>query len=86
MTDVELFFKEEVVIQNKTQLEEQGLYYKTLDNSHGRFEKREYFVCNDIEWLSQKADWIGLEGIGLCISSRTRVICSRLTFFSLRVC
>ena len=37
--DVELFFKEEVVIQNKTQLEEQGLYYKTLDNSHGRFKK-----------------------------------------------
>ena len=46
-------------------------YYKTLDNSHGRLEKREYYVCNDIEWLSQKNDWAGLEGIGLCRSERT---------------
>jgi len=69
--DVELFFKEEVLPQNKKELEDQGLYHKTLDNSHGRFEKREYYVCNNIEWLSQKNDWTGLEGLGLCISSRT---------------
>lgn len=68
--DVELFFKEDVLGQNSAHLAEQGLYYKTMDNSHGRLETRQYYVWNDIEWLFQKNDWIGLEGIGLCISSR----------------
>jgi Transposase DDE domain. len=69
--DVELFFKEEILTQDKEELEKESKYYKTLDNSHGRFEKREYYICNDIDWLSPKDDWKGLSGIGLCISHRT---------------
>lgn len=69
--DVELFFKEEILTQSKEKLEKESKYYKTLDNSHGRFEKRKYFICNDMDWLSQKDDWKGLNGIGLCISHRT---------------
>lgn len=42
-----------------------------LDNSHGRLEKREYYVHNDVSWISQKGEWSGLKGIGLCISHRT---------------
>lgn len=69
--DVELFFKEEVLTKDKKELEKENKYFKTLDNSHGRFEKREYYVHNDIEWLSQKYQWPGLSGIGLCVSERT---------------
>lgn len=69
--DVELFFKEEILTQDKEELEKESKYYKTLDNSHGRFEKREYYICNDIDWLSPKDDWKGLSGIGLCVSHRT---------------
>ena len=68
--DVELFFREEILKKDKKELEKQGNYFKTLDNSHGRLEKREYYVHNDISWLSQKEDWKGLKGIGLCISHR----------------
>jgi len=69
--DVELFFKEEILKKDKRDLEKEKQYYKTLDNSHGRFEKREYYVHNDISWLTQKDMWKGLAGIGLCISERT---------------
>jgi len=69
--DVELYFKDEILTQDKKELAKESMYFKTLDNSHGRFEKREYYICNDIDWLIQKADWKGLQGIGLCISERT---------------
>lgn len=37
----------------------------TLDNSHGRIEKRKYFLTTDVEWLSQRPEWSELNGIGL---------------------
>lgn len=36
----------------------------TLEKGHGRIEKREYYLQTDIDWLSQKPDWEGLNGIG----------------------
>lgn len=69
--DVELYFKEEILTQTKQELEKKGSYFKMLDNSHGRLEKREYYVHNDVSWMSQKGEWAGLKGIGLCISHRT---------------
>lgn len=44
------------------------IYSYTLDNSHGRFEKRECFVCNDIGWLYHRGKWIDLHGIGMIIA------------------
>ena len=54
------------------ELEEAERYFKSLCGEHGRIEKREYYVENDIEWLKEKhPDWEGLSGIGACISTVT---------------
>lgn len=45
--------------------------YKTTDCSHGRIEKRQYFVSNEVSWLKERHDWCGLNGIGCVISKRT---------------
>jgi predicted transposase YbfD/YdcC len=36
----------------------------TREKDHGRIEKREYFLETDINWLSQKSNWVGLSAIG----------------------
>ena len=39
---------------------------KTIDNGHGRIEKRTYFYSQDIDWmLDAKKDWYGLKGVGM---------------------
>lgn len=71
--DVELFFKEEMLGKSekkKEELAKENKYFKTLDNSHGRYEKREYYVSNNVEWLAKDHKWKGLNGIGLCVSER----------------
>ena len=69
--DVELFFKEEVLPQPKDELKEKQQYFHTLDKDHGRLEKREYYVIDDIDWLSQRSAWPELQGIGLSVLTRT---------------
>lgn len=54
--DVKDYFESEVLTKSKQQLQEKGLYYIERDQDHGRYEKREYYVCNDIEWLWEKDD------------------------------
>ena len=44
--DVKLFMDE---YRMNSETKNGDIYSYTLDNSHGRFEKRERFVCNDIE-------------------------------------
>jgi predicted transposase YbfD/YdcC len=36
----------------------------SLEQGHGRIEKRKYFLETDIEWLEQKPCWAGLRAIG----------------------
>ncbi len=45
--------------------------HETTDGEHGRLEVRRYYVTSDIEWLSQKADWKGLQTIAMVESERT---------------
>lgn len=45
--------------------------YETTDGEHGRLEVRHYYATNDIEWLSQKANWKGLQTIAMVESERT---------------
>jgi len=50
----------------------------TKGKDHGRIEKREYFLETDIDWLTQKEDWIGLNAIGavkstVCEKEKTRI-------------
>ena len=41
----------------------------THDKGHGRIETREYALETEIDWLSQKPDWAGLNAIGMVKSS-----------------
>jgi predicted transposase YbfD/YdcC len=45
--------------------------HETTDGEHGRLEVRHYYATNDIEWLSQKANWKGLQTIAMVESERT---------------
>lgn len=39
--------------------------HKTYDRGHGRTEKREYYMSDDIDWLTCKDEWLGLASIGM---------------------
>ncbi len=45
-------------------------FHETIDADHGRVELRRYWICNDVEWLDQYAQWSGLRSIGLAESER----------------
>lgn len=45
--------------------------HETTDGEHGRLEVRRCHVTSDIEWLSQKAEWKGLQTIAMVESERT---------------
>ena len=67
--DVELYFQD---------AEEQDFgiaefdYNKTVDKDHGRIEIRECWVTDDIDWLSMKEQWAGLQSI--CMIKTQRII------------
>lgn len=44
--------------------------YKTLDADHGRIETRTYTAIHDVEWLQERHDWPGLEGVIMVESRR----------------
>jgi predicted transposase YbfD/YdcC len=67
--DVKLYTEDELLTANRDDLENQGIYFSTFDNSHGRIEKREYYVCNDVSWLEQADKWKNLSGFGVCVST-----------------
>jgi len=69
--DIELYMEKEILLIDKKELEAKGEYYCTIDKEHNRLEKREYYICNNIDWLLQKEDWQGLKGFGICVSSVT---------------
>ena len=72
MNDIREYFEKNVFTKKKEELEKAERYFKTLCGEHGRLEKREYYVENDIEWLKEKhPDWEGLSGIGACVSTVT---------------
>lgn len=45
--------------------------YHTVEEGHGRYEKRTFFVTEDIDWLPDRGRWRGLRSIILLISERT---------------
>jgi len=67
--DVKLYAQEELLTANTKELKENNQYHKTVEKGHGRIEKREYYVCNDITWLFCADKWVGLAGFGLCVST-----------------
>jgi predicted transposase YbfD/YdcC len=47
-------------------------YYKTVGKARGAIEKREYWHTDDIGWLSQKKDWVGLKSIAMTRNKITK--------------
>ena len=58
--DIELYFSTE-----KAQCD----YAKTVEKSHGRYEKRECWLTEDIDWMEDSEKWCGLSGIGMIRST-----------------
>ena len=69
-SDTALYFEEEVLKQDKGELKKEDRYWKDVCNEHGRFEKREYYVENNVSWLAERnPGWESLSGIGCCVST-----------------
>lgn len=59
--DISVFVSEE----NKNDFAEvEHGYARTVDKGHGRIEKREYYLFNDIAWLEWKSNWKSMAGFG----------------------
>ena len=55
LDDVKLYFEKESA----------PLTAQTKEKDHGRIEQRTYYLETQIDWLSQRPDWTGLNGIGM---------------------
>ena len=69
LSDVKLYFEQEIPTYAE----------RTLEKDHGRIEKREYYLETKIDWLTQREDWMDLNGIGMV---RTSVINQKTGEFS----
>ena len=45
--------------------------YETTEKEHGRIETRKYSQVSQIDWLSSRSRWMGMESIG-------KVVCTRM--------
>jgi len=45
--------------------------YHTIEEGHGRYERRTVYITEEIDWLPQKPKWAGLRSLGLVVSERT---------------
>ena len=65
-----------------TLLENVSLYFQdfaeelpsivTKEKDHGRIEKREYRLLNDLSWLPERGEWTGLNAVGMVHTTVTR--------------
>lgn len=67
--DVYTYF-EETLADEKLYFSDNCL--KTAEKSHGRIEKRAYYLSTDIDWLQGKHDWKNLNAIGAVWSETIR--------------
>lgn len=42
-----------------------------IEIGHGRIEKRNYYLCTNLEWLEEKNKWANLGGIGMVKCNKT---------------
>lgn len=43
---------------------------ETIEKDHGRIETREYYLVNELDWLKNRDDWVGLNSVGVVVSQR----------------
>lgn len=62
--DVKLFMDEYCKDEDA---KKDDIYAYSLENEHGRLEKRECFICEEIGWLNGREKWTDLNGIGMIV-------------------
>jgi predicted transposase YbfD/YdcC len=67
--DVKLYTETEIFTDDRRFLTGNGQYHHEIEKGHGRIEKREYFVCNDVSWTEYANEWENLSGFGVCVST-----------------
>jgi len=67
--DIKLYTETEIFTDNRQFLAGSGQYHSEIEKGHGRIEKREYFVCNDVSWIPYANLWRNLSGFGVCVST-----------------
>jgi predicted transposase YbfD/YdcC len=67
--DIRLFLESEVAKVKDSQIE--GIH-ETIDAGHGRIEVRKCFVSSQIEWLTQKEAWAGLQSVAMIEETQIR--------------
>ena len=70
LEDVRLYLDKEICTKSKAMLRKSGWYERTIEQGHGRIETRECYICPDIDWLNNRENWAGLNGIGVIVSKR----------------
>jgi predicted transposase YbfD/YdcC len=65
--DVELFATEQ---KAKGFKDTKVSHHQTVDGDHGRIETRTYTAFHDLEWLKERHDWPGLNGVVMVESVR----------------
>ncbi len=69
--DIQDYFNNEVIQHAKKDAEKQTSnpvvhYCHQIQKGHGRAERREYYITEDIEWMNEaKKDWAQLKSIGM---------------------
>ena len=56
--------------ETKAIMKAHGLYERTAEKGHGRYEVRECYICCDLSLLSTAHDWSGIKGFGMIVSNR----------------
>ena len=67
--DVQMFM-DEVIASAATQ--QHVDYYETVEKSHGRIEVRKCWTCWEVDWLTQRHGWPGLNCMAAVESTRSR--------------
>ena len=65
--DVEVFFAEQ---KSRAFEDTKASRHETLEKSHGRIETRSFTSIDDIDWLKERHDWVGLKSIVMVESIR----------------
>ena len=73
LEDIRLYAEEDVLPREKKDLKTAQRYACTTDKGHGRIEKRECWLFDDVSWLSERHEWPGLKGVAVISSTRTMV-------------
>ena len=58
----------EDAVESLASFENEQDYFSTLEKSHGRIEKREYFLLKNLTWLTHKNKWESIRAFGMEIS------------------